>query len=409
MSGTEGEKMKSCGVKLELWMESRKSELLELVYLLLFGVFFFDAFLHTTMFPLKDHTQLHLMMQIVLLVYVFVKCALTGERKIRQIILPAAVLLFFLVAYTRRSKYEVLVTIALLILGAQDISFRKILWIYLAMGILLMVIMIAAAGTGQIENLVYHQAGRKERIAFGAVYPTDFGAHVFYLCLAWGYLRREKIRIAELLVMFLCGTGVYVFCEARMNAGGILLFVLMMGYYRLRAVHAEKKGRDYRMNSAVQWIMAFSVPACAALFIWMTVSYRADSAFWQKLNQMTTSRLALGKRGIEQYGFSWFGQFIPMVGSGGTTEPRPDYFFLDSSYISILLCMGTVVFLLLCFLYVRISVQAVRRQDIALLIAVFCLALQCSIEHHMLEIAYNPFTLAAFAAMQNLHREEKIT
>lgn len=393
--------------EVEMWMEARKKELLDAIYLILFAAFFYDGFLHTTMFQLKDHTQLHLMMQIVLLVFVFVKSSLTEEKKIRQIIFPAAVLLFFLVAYTRRSRYEVLVTIALLVIGAQGISFRKIIQIYFVMGILLMVIMITASQVGWIENLVYHQAGRKERIAFGAVYPTDFGAHVFYLCLAWGYLRKYRIRFGELLVMASCGVMVYVFCEARMNAGGILLFVLLVGYCKTRMIFAEKKSTVYLMNIISRWVMAFSVPLSAFLFVWMTASYDENSVLWQKLNRMITGRLALGKKGIEEYGVSLFGQYIPMVGSGGTTEPRANYFFLDSSYVNILLCMGTVVFVIVCLLYIKISIRAVEIQDTIFLIVIFCLALQCVIEHHMLEVAYNPFTLAAFAKMQNLGRKEK--
>lgn len=79
-----------------------------------------------------------------------------------------------MVAYGRRSRYEVLITLALLIVGAQGVSFRKIIWVYFVVGIIMMAVMITAAEAGMIENLVYHQPGRKQRIAFGSVYPTDF-------------------------------------------------------------------------------------------------------------------------------------------------------------------------------------------------------------------------------------------
>ena len=138
------------------------------------------------------------------------------------------------------------------------------------------------------------------------------------------------------------------------------------------------------------------------------MGYQAESLFWQSLNKLTTSRLSLGKKGITEYGFSWFGQFIPMVGSGGGTEPRPNYFFLDSSYINILLCMGTVVFCIVCVLYVRLSVRAYRQGNVVFLIILLCAALQCTIEHHMLEIAYNPFLLAVFAKIAEPQTEGKM-
>ena len=41
--------------RIEKYFEINKKEILEKCYLILFGIFFVDAFLHTTMFPLKDH------------------------------------------------------------------------------------------------------------------------------------------------------------------------------------------------------------------------------------------------------------------------------------------------------------------------------------------------------------------
>ena len=64
--------------------------------------------------------------------------------------------------------------------------------------------------------------------------------------------------------------------------------------------------------------------------------------------------------------------------------------------------MGTVVFCVICFLSVKISYRALKEEDFVFLTVLFCMALQCTVEHHMLEIAYNPFLLSAFTkSMQN--------
>lgn len=313
-----------------------------------------------------------------------------------------------MVAYGRRSRYELLITLVLLVVGAQGISFRKIIRIYFVAGIILMAVMITAAETGVIENLIYHQTGRRPRIAFGSLYPTDFSAHVFYLCLAWGYLRKDKIKTVELAAFLLCGVGVYVFCDARMNAAGLAFFALFLAYRKVRLYYAARKGKIYELNRLMQWLMIISVPLCAGIFTLLTVGYQEGNPFWEKLNRLTTARLAYGKIGITQYGFSWFGQYIPMVGSGGGTDPRPDYFFIDSSYVNILLCMGTIVFCLVCILCVSLSLRAYRQGDVVFLIVLLFMALQCTIEHHMLEIAYNPFLLAVFAKIAEPQIEGKM-
>lgn len=393
---------------IEVFLEKHKAEVLEGMYLLLFTIYFCDAFLHTTMFQLKDHSQFHLMRWIVMLVFIFAKASLSETMRIRQVIMPAITFLCFMVAYGRRSRYELLITLVLLVVGAQGISFRKIIRIYFVAGIILMAVMITAAETGVIENLIYHQTGRRPRIAFGSLYPTDFSAHVFYLCLAWGYLRKDKIKTVELAAFLLCGVGVYVFCDARMNASGLAFFALFLAYRKVRLYYAARKGKIYELNRLMQWLMIISVPLCAGIFTLLTVGYQEGNPFWEKLNRLTTARLAYGKIGITQYGFSWFGQYIPMVGSGGGTDPRPDYFFIDSSYVNILLCMGTIVFCLVCILCVSLSLRAYRQGDVVFLIVLLFMALQCTIEHHMLEIAYNPFLLAVFAKIAEPQIEGKM-
>lgn len=46
--------------------------------------------------------------------------------------------------------------------------------------------------------------------------------------------------------------------------------------------------------------------------------------------------------------------------------------------------------------------------NVVFLIILLCAALQCTIEHHMLEIAYNPFLLAVFAKIAEPQTEGKM-
>ena len=224
-----------------------------------------DAFLHTTMSPLKDHSQFHIMLRIVMLVFIFAKIAISQIYRVSEVFVISIVMLSFFVAYARRSRYEILLTFVLLLIGAQGLSFRKIVQVYFGLGAILMVLMIVAAETGLIENLIYHQEGRRARIAFGSVYPTDFSAHVFYLCLAWTYIRKERLRIRELIIFFICGSAIYVFCDARMNTVMIILLTLMLLYQKIQRHREIKKGKTRRRSRLIQGLMVGAVPLCAGL------------------------------------------------------------------------------------------------------------------------------------------------
>lgn len=378
-------------------IDAYKEGISEALYILIFIGFYIDAFLHTTMFVLEDHTQLHLYMRITLMVYIYFKLAVSKERSAAGAILSSIAIAAFLFANARRSKYEVLLTIILLIIGAERVNFRRIIAAYFICGVTMMIIMMTAAQLGYIENLVYNQRNKGIRIAFGSIYPTDFTAHIYYLILAWVYLRGERLRYIELGIFALSAVFMYVFCKARLNALLVLVLIGLLLWYKIGNAIAKRNNRSFRVPGILQKLAVWSVPICALLILALTMGYNPNSTFWVKMNSVLNNRLMMGKQGIDQYGFSIFGQRIPMSGFGGTTVRPETYFFLDSSYVNILLRMGTLVFLVICIMYVIMYDKTRKSGDMILLMLLVCVALQCTIEHHMLEIAYNPFTLLVFA------------
>lgn len=96
--------------------------------------------------------------------------------------------------------YDNILFMILMILGARGISFRKIVKVFFTVSLIATVGVVAGSQTGLIENLVYQQAGRNIRIAFGFAYPTSFAAHIYFLVLCFWYLRAGKLTIAGSLI-----------------------------------------------------------------------------------------------------------------------------------------------------------------------------------------------------------------
>ena len=86
-----------------------------------------------------------------------------------------------------------------------------------------------------------------------------------------------------------------------------------------------------------------------------------------------------------------------MIGNGGTTKESANYFFLDCSYIKIALEYGILLLGIVLIIYCMIGFRARLEQDWVLLWILAIVAVQCMIEHHMLDISYNPFLWALFA------------
>ena len=369
---------------------------LETAYMVAFVLWISYAFLGTTTFEIEwtEHFLDNIRTVIIALILVRVGYSEKYNRK-EAIVVIGLCLIFSLAA--ERNGYEVLTDVLILILGAKGISFRKIMKVYFVTTILLLVYTIGAALTGRIENLVYYQESRRTRTAFGSVYPTDFSAHIFYSILVYFYLRNEKLKYVEMAIAALLGVLVYWFCDARLNTICIFGAVLLFAFHKFIKDRRVKMGKPYEMNTVIAGLLATSATICASVMISLTIFYNSGNKFIALLDNMLSSRLRLGHKGIDIYQFSFWGQYIPMRGLGGTVEEAKHYFFLDSSYLYIVLQYGLLVLGAVLFMWLLIGIKAKVQKEWSLLLIIGIIAVQSMVEHHMLNIAYNPFLWALFA------------
>lgn len=309
----------------------------------------------------------------------------------------------------------------LLIVASKDVPFRKILQIYLLMNITIMGLAFIASLLGVIENLAYtNQDWNNLRYSFGCVYTTDFAAHIFFMLLAAFYLYQNKLRWYHYIGTCAIAGFIYYFCFAKLDTICILLMVLLFGGYHVLQWQSSKESvivpgieKDHqqvfvfkRTKAYLRWkriwmkVALVSMPVLAILMYFLSVSYRQDNEFLENINETITGRLALGKTGLEDYGISLFGQDVPMVGFGGSTTLEEEYFFIDSSYINILLRHGILFLIMIFIIYGVICYK--HKKDTVLMLCIVLLAISCFIDHHMLEEAYNPLTYALFAKMENV-------
>jgi hypothetical protein len=119
------------------------------------------------------------------------------------------------------------------------------------------------------------------------------------------------------------------------------------------------------------------------------------------LNKALSGRLELGHEGFIRYELSLFGQFVDQNGLGTSTSFEGDYFYLDSSYINILLRFGLVILDVVLAIITTLSLRERRRDSYFRLMILTVVSLQSMIEHHLIEIAYNPFLLLLFAEYED--------
>lgn len=380
-----------------------KNTLLEWGYLFILTLYLIKSFFDTTMFSLPWPSKYYLFVRLCIVVYLVIKVILDGYKGFRKCLFYILYLSIFYFAY-RATGYMFLIELGFLVLGAKDVSYKKILGLYLFLGSSIMVITMLASLTGCIKDLIYIDHG-KYKHAFGIVYTTDFGAHIFFLILAY-LAYRDKISNAILnILLVFTAIVLYLYSGTRNSSGSLLLLVLGNLYIRftdkvwINANDGNSKIKNIRLRMIkyIDYCFIFSVPILAVLSIILAMFYLPDNKILSIIDSVSSGRLNLGHSAIQNYGISLWGTPFDMIGAGGDTVWRTGYNFVDSSYVMIFVRYGSVLLILTVTAFVWIAIKAKKAGKRHILILLWVMAIQCVVEHHMLEIAYNPFILFAFA------------
>lgn len=369
---------------------------LEQIYLLLFCVLIGYHFFLTTMFSIEWPSLIQFYLNSGIVLVLVLKTGLDDKYNVRELIIIALLGAAFLLSWRHNENEEILLCM-MVIWGARKINFEKILKVFFIVISVLLVFTVICSLTGQVENLIFYQGDRRARMAFGVCYPTDFSAYVFFLSVVYCYLRKDRLRYLETIGVAALGFLVYYFCDARMNTICLLLTAVLFSILIFMRRRQKKKGKEYEMHKALAYLLALSPTICGAVMILLSMFYSSQNRFFSMLNSMLNNRIYYGHKGMELYGIPLWGQYIPMRGNGGTTDVIRNYFFLDSSYIYILLQFGVLTLVAVLICWCLVSFKAVRYKNWGLLLAVALIAVQCMVEHHMMAIVYNPFFMAILA------------
>lgn len=381
--------------QLKQWIQEKLSDQQygDNLFLIGYAMYLATTVWATTMFPMTKLVQALCML--ISLICIAVKIFLYGKYSMKKVLILVGTGLCC-VAGLYKNHYVYPLIWFVLIAGSDQVSFEKILKVYLLIVGAIVFLAFSASMLGVIPNLQYEVGTRGIRNSFGIIYPTDCGAHVFFWMLTFFYLKGRNLRGVHYLIGILTAWAVYHFCNARIDAGSILLITVLFGLGNFISWDSKCSRRIKRIWERLwERLGVFVMPLLALISILLTYFYREGSGIWAKMDSTLAARFNLGKQAFEDYGLKLFGQKIPMNGNGGTLDLQEEYFFLDCSYVNILLTWGLILFLIVIALYIYGCKKS--RKDLYFQYAIALIAVNCVIAHHLMDVAYNPFVLVAAA------------
>ena len=314
----------------------------------------------------------------------------------------------------RHARVYWFLMVPLLIVGAKGIPFERIVKVFLiTVGAVIGVALILSL-TGVITNLEYilyvdsknHAKGIiASRYAFGTTYPTTFSEFVFFLSAAWLFLRRNMVKYYDVILLAAISAFLYKGSHAVTDTicvAALAVIALLVIVFRHRSSHVWKI--VHKLCAPLVMVTGL----CTAVMTTLMILYDPSKASWKAWNRRLHYRLSLGHRGFKNYGIHLFGSKVKyhMTGADPSLMGRKDYFNLDCSYHMILINFGIIVLLFIVGFFTISALRAWQKYDIALLLIIVVISLECVMENRMIQPQYDIFLLMVFADMQSVRGEK---
>lgn len=384
----------------------------ENLYLIAVGIYIVRLFLDTALLNTPWPEYAYNMMRASVICAVFLKLGYSKEQKGKRLFICVCISALFLLSWMS-TWYLFLFELAVLLIGAIDIPYKKILKVYVWCGIIIMGLAMLGSLTGAVRDLTYIK-DKIYRHSFGICYPTDFSAHGIYLLLSIWVLYENIPSIVSIIVMLLFAVFQYRYCNTECGEIVAVLSAAGMAYVWFVSYIKDKKSLTAKLAWCIDQILTVFMGICAGAIIWMAMKWSDESPLLQKINSIISSRLYLAQRAFNEYGIKFFGTAFDMVGFGGETVRRSGYNFVDSSFCLILVRYGIVALAATLLIYFIVERKALRSGKRKLMVAFALISIHSVIEHHLLELAYNPFLLLAFSDISperdgQIQEKKKIT
>lgn len=275
------------------------------------------------------------------------------------------------------------------IFGAKDIDLKKILRWYLAIISLSVAITTIIAILHIIPTL---SVGRSNsavlRLSMGAIYPSDLAARIFYLMLGYIVIKKFSLSLPEYISLISITITTYVVTDTKLDLILMVMLVLSAIFYKYISKILDCTNNIVLNSTIISFIF---------INLFLAYIYNPNNFVFKIIDKVLTGRLYFGHVGFKDYNVTLYGQYVYQNGWGGIHKAVTNYFYIDSSWVRVLLMQGVIVYLFILWLIVRNTNNFLLNKKYGLLIALLFVVISSAIDQHLLELSYNFMFLATFA------------
>ena len=282
----------------------------------------------------------------------------------------------------------------LFVVAAQKADFEQVVRLTYRILLVCLVVIALFYLAGLIPD-PYRYRGDKLRYSFGFTHPNSFGAYVFHLAACHCYLRRDRFRWWDIVLMLVLAAFVYFVPNSQTATVGILLTLIIMLCVR------------YRINVPVKWIVVLTVclPVVSILLSSMDLQ---KYPFLMAIDRLLSSRFSKGHEVWQMYGATLMGNKIYVSQAERALIGLDQYLWLDNAYCYMLLRYGAVTLCLFSAGYIYTVYWHGKRRHSGLVYLLFLYAIYGVEEIYLQILGFNVFLLAAAPVLYGQREDPEV-
>lgn len=316
------------------------------------------------------------------------------EYSINEIIFFCILFTVFLISgFNIQHKFFFLTAILLIsTVGADAVSISKI---SLCIQSVILFVVVFLSQIGLFEDKIFNPETRSRHI-LGFNWITVAPILFFFICLLYIYIRSEKFKWYEAIVLELINYYFYHMTNTRMT---FLLCSVVIIFFTVQSLWKGFFGYLKKLN----WVY-FIIPIVLVIVsIVAAYFYNPDNSIFLKANSILSGRLQLGHDALHYYKFPLFGQAIIWNGFGLLNDGIVDnYNYVDCSYLQIGMWYGAFVLILLIAIYMYGIYKSIKANNYWAVFVFLFVLVHSMTEPHLINVAVNAIVLLPLSDIRTI-------
>lgn len=329
-------------------------------------------------FPSEIFKYIFILMRLVsygLVAFKLLLDLLDGKYSMKELVVFSLIGVFLLIISYQSKTIGYLVYYIYIIVG-RDVDYQKIIKAAFVSFSICTFLIVVLSKIGLIEDHVFFEGGRN-RHGLGFTWTTYFPNLFMFIVLYYAFLRRESVRLVEILVIFLINIYGFIMTDTKSAFAMVNITI-----FTLLALKYIKPLRKYRKIYEVILILT---PVVLAVFIILFSYYYDSNVVWmERFNRLLSGRLRLGKNGIETFGVSILAKHVVLEGGD-------NYNYIDSSFVRYIINFG-IIFTTLIIGYLTYFAKLINeKKDIYMFLIFEVLLIHSTFDPELLSMSFDYF------------------